>query len=90
MPRAIVDTTRLQTCARNEAEALAEARHAIERIVLPSQRPIELLPRASDVLVKQAALIESSFGLLTERIGEGTQARLRVLPDRLASSAAFV
>lgn len=71
----------LQTTARNETEALEEARQAIEKIVLPTMKPIELLPRVKEVVAKQAALAESSFGLATEKVGTGAQCRLRILPS---------
>lgn len=74
----------MQSAARNEAEALEEARLAVEKIVLPSNKPIELLPRAQEILEKQAALIEGSFGLPTEIIGNGLQSRLRILTNDMA------
>lgn len=78
----------LQTAAHNEAEALREAREAIETIVLTTRKPIELLPRTQDVLDKQAALAVTGYGLVTQTIGKGAQARLRILPANMASGRA--
>ena len=78
----------LQTAAHNEAEALREAREAIETIVLTTRKPIELLPRTQDVLDKQAALAVTGYGLVTQTIGKGAQARLRILPANIANGRA--
>ena len=39
--------------AESHSEALEEARIAVESIVLPRQQPIELMPRAEDVVEAQ-------------------------------------
>ncbi len=43
----------MQSVAQNRIEALDEARHAVEEIVLPCGQPIELLPRTLEVLEAQ-------------------------------------
>lgn len=73
-----------QTVIHNEAEALAEVREAVEKIVLPTGQPIELVQRSEDVVTKQAALAEATFGLATEKLRRGNQFRLRILPVETA------
>ncbi|CAG9460286.1 unnamed protein product [Pedinophyceae sp. YPF-701] len=68
---------------RAVVEALAEVTAAVEKLGAadPGQAAsgIELLARSADVLRVQAALVHEC-GLSCERLGEGTDARLRVLP----------
>lgn len=45
----------MQAVADNKADALEEARLAVEEIVIPRQQPIELLPRSPSVLELQVA-----------------------------------
>lgn len=71
----------LQGSASNEAEALEEAQEALEKVVLPTMKPIELLPRTLDVVMKQIELVEHSYGLATQVVGKGMQVRLRILPS---------
>jgi hypothetical protein len=77
----------MQTAAGNEAEALEEAAQAIEKVVLPTLKPIELLPRSAEVLAKQANLVEGSYGFATQVVGKGAQARLRILPSIAVSNS---
>ena len=56
----------LQSAAGNEAEALEEAAQAIEKVVLPTMKPIELLPRSAEVLAKQISLVEGSYKFATQ------------------------
>ena len=79
--------TELQGSASNEAEALEEAQEALEKVVLPTMKPIELLPRTVDVVRKQTELVEHSYGLATQIVGKGMQVRLRILPSIALSSA---
>lgn len=75
------------SAAGNEAEALEEAAQAIEKVVLPTMKPIELLPRSAEVLAKQINLVEGSYKFATQVIGKGAQARLRILPSMALSSS---
>ena len=77
----------LQGSASNEIEALEEAQEALEKVVLPTMKPIELMPRSAEVVKRQIALIEQSYGLATQTIGRGSQRRLRILPSIALSSS---
>lgn len=71
----------------NESEkidALEEARIAMERVVIPKGEPVELLPRPSNIILLQKDLIRK-YKLKSERIGIGTDLRLRILPFNNAS-----
>eukprot|EP00897_Mesotaenium_endlicherianum_P006416 jgi/Mesen1/5802/ME000293S04965 len=57
----------------------AEARSAIEQIVIPRNQPVELLPRAAHILDLQAKLVEG-YQLEVQRAGADASCRLRVLP----------
>lgn len=63
----------------DEADALEEARLAIEHFVIPLLQPVELLPRTDAVRDSQAQLLKR-YNLDWEVVGEGVHARLRVLP----------
>nr|XP_016484072.1 PREDICTED: uncharacterized protein ycf45-like [Nicotiana tabacum] len=66
----------------NESEkidALEEARIGMERVVIPKGEPVELLPRPSNIILLQKDLIRK-YKLKSERIGTGTDVRLRILP----------
>ena len=68
--------------ARNESDALAEARAAVHEVVKATLKPIELLPRAPQVAEKQAAMLQSDFPEHPlERLGSGLQTRIRILPS---------
>lgn len=71
----------------NESEkidALEEARIAMERVVIPKGKPVELLPRASNIILLQKDLVRK-YKLKSERIGTGTDIKLRILPFDSAS-----
>jgi hypothetical protein len=59
--------------------ALEECRLAVERVVLPEGRPVELLPRSERVREMQAELV-SRYRLRSAVFGRGQQQRLRVFP----------
>jgi hypothetical protein len=59
--------------------ALEECRLAVERVVLPQGRPVELLPRSERVRQMQAELV-NRYRLRCAVFGQGTQQRLRVFP----------
>ena len=59
--------------------ALEECRLAVEQVVLPQGRPVELLPRNEVVRALQAELVHH-YGLRSAVFGRGRQQRLRVFP----------
>jgi stage III sporulation protein SpoIIIAA len=59
--------------------ALEECRLAVEQVVLPQGRPVELLPRSDAVRGLQAELLHH-YGLRSAVFGRGRQQRLRVFP----------
>ena len=59
--------------------ALEECRLAVERLVLPEGRPVELLPRSETVRQMQAELA-ARYQLSTAVFGSGRQQRLRIFP----------
>lgn len=67
-------------------DACEEARLAAEDIVLPLAQPVELLPRGEGARAAQANLL-SSYGLSHEVVGDGSRARLRVVPAGWADSS---
>ncbi|KAA8523976.1 hypothetical protein F0562_010593 [Nyssa sinensis] len=60
-------------------DALEEARIAIEQVVIPKGEPVELLPRPTNIVLLQKALVHK-YKLQSERIGLGPEVRLRILP----------
>ncbi|KAE8124744.1 hypothetical protein FH972_019601 [Carpinus fangiana] len=60
-------------------DALEEARIAIEQIVIGKGKPVELLPRPSNIMALQMALIRK-YQLEAERIGSDSDIHLRILP----------
>lgn len=63
------------------ADALEECRAAVEKIVIPKQQAVELLPRPPAVIARQVALAQS-YRLITEQVGASSaSARLRILPE---------
>ena len=60
--------------------ALEECRLAVEQVVLPQGRPVELLPRSEPVRQMQAELV-NHYRLRSAVFGRGQQQRLRVFPD---------
>ena len=66
--------------ARGDAlAALEECRLAVERVVMPEGRPVELLPRSEVVLQMQADLV-ARYSLRSDVYGPSDQRRLRVFP----------
>ncbi|MFO7629643.1 MAG: AAA family ATPase [Prochlorococcaceae cyanobacterium] len=59
--------------------AMEECRLAVEQVVLPKGRPVELLPRSERVRALQAELV-GRYRLRSAVFGEGSQRRLRVFP----------
>lgn len=59
--------------------ALEECRLAVEQVVLPQGRPVELLPRSESVRRMQAELLDH-YRLRSAVFGRGPQQRLRVFP----------
>ncbi len=59
--------------------ALEECRLAVELVVLPQGRPVELLPRSEPVRQMQAELV-NHYRLRSAVFGRGKQQRLRVFP----------
>ena len=59
--------------------ALEECRLAVEQIVMPEGRPVELLPRNENVLQMQADLV-ARYSLHSDVYGSSDQRRLRVFP----------
>jgi len=59
--------------------ALEECRLAVEQVVLPQGRPVELLPRSEPVRQMQAELV-NHYRLRSAVFGRGQQQRLRVFP----------
>ncbi len=59
--------------------AMEECRLAVEQVVLPQGRPVELLPRSETVRRMQAELV-GRYRLRSAVFGRGLQQRLRVFP----------
>ena len=59
--------------------ALEECRLAVEQVVMPEGRPVELLPRNDVVLQMQADLV-ARYRLRSDVYGPSDQRRLRVFP----------
>jgi hypothetical protein len=70
-----------------ERDGLEEAQLAVEQIVMPLKQPVELLPRSEAVRGAQAAMARR-YKLGVEVIGQGDDARLRILPAAAAAAAA--
>ena len=60
--------------------ALEECRLAVEQVVVPQGRPVELLPRSEPVRRMQAELV-NHYRLRSAVFGRGQEQRLRVFPD---------
>ena len=63
----------------DELAALEECRLAVEQLVLPQGRPVELLPRSPRVRQLQAELA-AHYQVATAEFGSGSQQRLRIFP----------
>jgi len=61
------------------SEALEECRLAIEQVVVPQGRPVELLPRSEKVRDLQSELV-ARYSLRSDVYGPSDQRRLRVFP----------
>lgn len=61
----------------NAADAMEEVRMAIEQLVIPHREPVELLPRAADIIVLQQALVDT-YMLNHSIVGDGGERRLRI------------
>jgi hypothetical protein len=59
--------------------ALEECRLAVEQVVVPLGRPVELLPRTEDVRRMQEDLV-ARYHLRSDVFGAADQRRLRVFP----------
>ncbi len=75
----IRDSQHFDTAKDDEIAALEECRLALERIVVPFGRPVELLPRNMKVLQIQADLVHR-YRLRCDIFGDAEQQRLRVYP----------
>ncbi|KAH0938429.1 hypothetical protein HID58_005890 [Brassica napus] len=60
-------------------DALEEARLAIERIVIPENEPVDLLPRPRKIVSFQGNLVRK-YNLRSERHWRGDEVYLRILP----------
>lgn len=63
----------------DDLDALEEARRAVEQIVLPLGKPVELLPRSAQVRKMQHELVER-YSLNSCSFGEEPNRRLRIYP----------
>jgi stage III sporulation protein SpoIIIAA len=68
-----------QASADDLHAALEECRLAVEQVVLPQGRPVELLPRSERVRQLQAELA-ARYRLRSAEFGRGDELRLRVFP----------
>ena len=68
-----------QASQDDELAALEECRLAVEQVVMPQGRPVELLPRSERVLRMQADLVRR-YRLRSDVFGEAEMSRLRVFP----------
>ena len=73
------DAARIGAKADDTLAALEECRLAVEQLVLPQGRPVELLPRSEPVRRMQAELA-AHYKLETAVFGSGHQQRLRIFP----------
>jgi hypothetical protein len=71
----------IETAADREDSlaALEECRLAVEKVVVPLGRPVELLPRSEKVREMQADLV-MRYRLRSDVFGQADQQRLRVYP----------
>ena len=74
------ETSSSEVVDRSDAfAALEECRLAVEQVVVPHGRPVELLPRTEDVRRMQADLV-GRYRLRSDVFGQADQRRLRVFP----------
>ncbi|KAK9863911.1 hypothetical protein WJX84_011872 [Apatococcus fuscideae] len=62
----------------DQDEAMQEVQSIIERVVVPLQQPVELLPRAADIIELQVAVVKS-YQLGFQLVGNGLNTRIRIL-----------
>ena len=63
----------------DELAGLEECRLAVEQVVMPEGRPVELLPRSQRVRRMQQELVQR-YRLRSDEFGQADQCRLRVFP----------
>lgn len=68
-----------QQARDDELAGLEECRLAVEQVVMPQGRPVELLPRTERVRRMQEDLV-SRYRLRSDEFGEAERCRLRVFP----------
>ena len=66
-------------CQDDELAGLEECRLAVEQVVLPDGRPVELLPRTERVRRMQEELVQR-YRLRSDVFGVAEQCRLRIFP----------
>ena len=71
--------TLLPQAQDDELAALEECRLAVEKVVMPEGRPVELLPRTERVRRMQEELVER-YRLRSDVFGSADHCRLRVFP----------
>eukprot|EP00268_Persea_americana_P033975 TRINITY_DN33604_c1_g1_i6.p1 TRINITY_DN33604_c1_g1~~TRINITY_DN33604_c1_g1_i6.p1 ORF type:complete len:666 (-),score=139.09 TRINITY_DN33604_c1_g1_i6:391-2388(-) len=76
------------TRSSEKLDALEEARLAIEQIVIPRGKPVELLPRSSSIISLQMSFIKK-YQLQSEKIGKEPNVRLRILPLHASETEAI-
>lgn len=69
----------VKVCPSEKADALEEARSAIEQVVVPRGKSVQLLPRPSHIISLQTDLIER-YKLKWELVGQEPSVSLRILP----------
>lgn len=67
------------------ADAIDEARMAIEQLVIPHREPVELLPRAGVIIEMQQALVDT-YMLNHTVMGQGAERRLRIECDYITAA----
>ena len=66
-------------------EGIFEAQTAIESVVLPTGRPVDLMPRAEDVIQHQISTADE-YNVMYEVLKAGTDYRVRLLPSGYVST----
>ncbi|CAA7402574.1 unnamed protein product [Spirodela intermedia] len=69
-----------------KVDALEEARLAIEQVVIPKRRSVDLLPRPSHIIVAQMGFI-GEYKLLCEKVGQEPNIHLRILPTHTETTS---
>ncbi|OMO92435.1 hypothetical protein COLO4_17613 [Corchorus olitorius] len=68
-----------------KVDALEEARIVIEQVVIPKGEAAELLPRPPHIISLQIELLQK-YQLQSEKVGKGSDVRLRILPFQLSTN----